>query len=211
VAAGDSAERLFRKARRDVVRRGWREWAATVALLGGVLALVAVTEGVPQLLLAATSGFLAAILMAGWLIGDVRALPYRWGAQGERQTAELLEQLDPTWSVEHDVPSKRGNWDHVLTGPAGTFMVDSKTLSRPAKVVGDALVCGRSRWSGVSFRAAAAELSRALAQEGRRPFVRAVVVIWGDFPQRHVEGDRITFIEAKQLVPWLESAVRDRK
>ena len=36
-------------------------------------------------------------------------------------------------------------------------------------------------------------------------WVQAVVVIWGDFPQRIVEERHVVYLAADELLPWLES------
>jgi hypothetical protein len=58
---------------------------------------------------------------------DTRA--WRDGARGERATARLLRRLDRRgYVVFHDVaiPGTPANADHVLIGPAGVVLVDSK-------------------------------------------------------------------------------------
>lgn len=57
----------------------------------------------------------------------------RWdkGASGEEATAEILSGLDNAWSVFHDlaVPGTNANIDHVVIGPSGVFVIDSKNYS----------------------------------------------------------------------------------
>jgi hypothetical protein len=68
----------------------------------------------------------------GWLLrfrvsGETAA--WRRGARGERRTARRLRPLlREGWTVLHDVaiPASRANGDHVLVGPPGVFLVDSK-------------------------------------------------------------------------------------
>ena len=51
-----------------------------------------------------------------------------WGA-GERRTARHLRKLVRSgWTVLYDlaIPHTRANGDHLLTGPPGVFLVDSK-------------------------------------------------------------------------------------
>jgi hypothetical protein len=56
----------------------------------------------------------------------------RWarGARGERRVGAILEGLGPDWHVLHDVSLGRGNIDHVLIGPGGTFTIETKRSSR---------------------------------------------------------------------------------
>jgi hypothetical protein len=93
----------------------------------------------------------------------------------------------------------------VVSGPAGTFLLDTKRLSRPAVVVGDVLLSGRTQYEGAAFRAAAAELSEARRTNGYRTWVQPVVVIWGEFPQRLVEANGVVYLTAAALLPWLQS------
>jgi hypothetical protein len=58
--------------------------------------------------------------------------PERWlrGAAGEAATAVLLDRLTPRrWAILHDVrvPGSRANIDHLVIGPGGLWVVDSKT------------------------------------------------------------------------------------
>jgi len=106
--------------------------------------------------------------------------------------------------LEHDVPRKRGNWDHVAVGRAGVFVLETKWSSGSALVVGDELRFGNIPYAGVRFRRAAVELRDVLeAATGKAPWVTAVVVIWGDFEQEIVDGDRVTFVSGRLLHDWL--------
>jgi Nuclease-related domain len=209
-APGQSARRRFTATRWTTARQHWGHWLSLAILTATCLLYIESSDGTGELVAAGVVGANVTLAFVGWVVGDVRALPYLWGSIGEEQTAELLKQLDQTWTVEHDRPSERGNWDHVVTGPSGVYLIDSKRLSRPAKVVGDGLVSGRLRFSGASFRAAAAELADELGANGRRPWVQPVVVVWGQFIPRQVERERVIYLAADRLVPYLQSTVRPR-
>jgi hypothetical protein len=63
----------------------------------------------------------------------------RWaaGAAGERSTARALEGVEREgYEVLHDVglPGRRWNLDHVLLGPAGVVVVESKQWRDPVRV-----------------------------------------------------------------------------
>jgi hypothetical protein len=65
----------------------------------------------------------------------------RLGYQGERHVAEQLQPLTAKgWSVFHDVPKvqEKGqeNIDHVIIGPCGVVVVETKTYSKPRKETG---------------------------------------------------------------------------
>jgi Nuclease-related domain len=107
-------------------RLRWRVAAILgVGAAGGVLAsLVA-----PRLSL--VLGALAA-MAAGWMLRfrpSPDAVAWRRGAVGERRTAHLLAALERQgWAVLHDlaVPCSRANIDHLVIGPGGVFVIDSK-------------------------------------------------------------------------------------
>jgi len=75
----------------------------------------------------------AVVLGAGLAVTTAhrRALVASWrqGAKGERQTARLLAKLERDgWRVFHDlaIPGSRANVDHLVIGPGGVWVVDSK-------------------------------------------------------------------------------------
>ncbi len=88
------------------------------------------------------------------------------GAEGEEATAGALGQLPSgTWTVFHDVkwPGRRyANVDHIVVGPPGVFVIDSKNWSGQVAVKDGVLrQDGRSREKDV---AAAAEAGLAVAR-----------------------------------------------
>lgn len=82
------------------------------------------------------------------------------GAAGEEATARALALLPPEWTVLHDVRwpgRRRANIDHVVIGPGGVFVIDSKHWSGTVSVSGDVLrQNGRSREKEVASIADAA-------------------------------------------------------
>jgi hypothetical protein len=130
---GRSAQATYRRERAR--ERG--AWARTLPWRAAVV--LAVTAGA-ALLTAAAGLHRAAPLLAGLAAGavvgwrlrfrvsrDTRA--WRAGARGERATARLLRHLARRgYTVFHDVaiPGTPANADHVLIGPAGVVLVDSK-------------------------------------------------------------------------------------
>jgi hypothetical protein len=130
---GCSALTMYRRER----ARERAAWARTLPWRAAVV--LTVTAGA-ALLTAAAGLHRAAPLLAGLAAGavvgwrlrfhvskDTRA--WRDGARGERATARLLRRLDRHgFTVFHDVaiPDTPANADHVLIGPAGVVLVDSK-------------------------------------------------------------------------------------
>ena len=76
-------------------------------------------------------GILAA-MVAGWALRfrpSLDAVAWRRGSAGERRTARLLDPLARHgWAVLHDLalPGSRASVDHLVIGPGGVFVIDSK-------------------------------------------------------------------------------------
>jgi Nuclease-related domain len=128
---GGSAQARWRQAR----AAEWAAWTQTLpwrvtATLGiGVGGGVLGSQLAPRLGL--VLGGLAA-MVAGLGLRfrpSPDASAWRRGAAGERRTARLLGPLERHgWAVLHDlaVPGSRANIDHLVIGPGGVFVIDSK-------------------------------------------------------------------------------------
>ena len=78
-----------------------------------------------------------------------RGDPARWarGARGEMATAELLGRLSPRrWVVLHDLglPASRANVDHLVIGPTGVWVIDTKSYRAVVRVKRGHLWAGKS-------------------------------------------------------------------
>jgi hypothetical protein len=142
---------------------------------------------------------------------------WRLGAEGERKTEKALLSLERRgWIVEHDIDQKQGaNLDHVVTGPPGVFLLETKNLAGTITFEDGVLVARqfddldeiyRYRTLASRLRGQAKELSARLRREtGRRAWVTAVVVIWGHFPAGRVKHENVVYIAGEQIAPWLAS------
>ena len=85
---------------------------------------------------------------------------YDRGAEGEHRTAAALATLPSEWVSVHDLrwPGRqRANIDHIVFGPGGIFVIDSKNWSGRLSVGGETLrQNGRSRETAVAGCADAA-------------------------------------------------------
>jgi hypothetical protein len=128
---GASAHHEYRR-RRAAERARWARglsWRAGAVLAVGVAAGLLAAQLAPDL-----AGLLAVAAAAGlsWRLrfrpsADTRA--WRRGAAGERRTARLLAPLERYgWAVLHDlaIPGTQANIDHLVIGPGGVLVVDSK-------------------------------------------------------------------------------------
>jgi hypothetical protein len=92
----------------------------------------------------------------------------RWakGAAGERVTAAALEALPrEKWRVLHDIPwpgRPRASLDHVVIGPPGVFVIDTKNWSGTVAVRNGVL--RQHRYSRQAVVTSAAEAGRAVAR-----------------------------------------------
>jgi hypothetical protein len=140
---------------------------------------------------------------------------WRTGRDAERRTAKALDPLAHAgWAVAHDVASCRGNLDHILVGPGGVFLVDTKDLGGVARVQGDVVCVERPDNPRGAYqvpnlangiRGDAARLSKELRRlTGERVWVNAVVVFWNDFPAVAVEAERVAFIGGCRATSWFD-------
>jgi hypothetical protein len=126
-----------------------RTWRATLpqrlagVFAAGVVAALATTVVVGPGL-ARFTGPIAALALR-WLLRfrpSPATLAWRHGAQGERRTARLLAPLERRgYQVFHDlaVPGSAANVDHVVVGPTGVFVIDSKRYRGQLRYLGGQL------------------------------------------------------------------------
>ncbi|HSS09069.1 MAG TPA: nuclease-related domain-containing protein [Acidimicrobiales bacterium] len=120
--AGASAAAEYRRAR-GAARQRKLVNAAGAALAAGLL-MAGVWTAQPWLGVAGVG-----VGLADWLLRP-ESDPDRWrrGAAGEVATAALLSRLPRRFVVLHDrrLPGVRANVDHLVIGPTGVWVVDSK-------------------------------------------------------------------------------------
>jgi hypothetical protein len=128
---GGSAQARWRRLR----AAEWAVWIRTLPWRVAVILGMGTAGGVFGSLLVPRLGLVLAALAAtaaGWGLRfrpSIDAVAWRRGAAGERRTARLLSHLERHgWAVLHDlaVPGSRANIDHLVIGPGGVFVIDSK-------------------------------------------------------------------------------------
>jgi Nuclease-related domain len=113
----------------------WTRWIRTLPWRVAVILGIGAGGGVLGSLLAPRLGLVLgglAAVAAGWELRfqpSPDAIAWRRGAAGERRTAQLLGPLERHgWAILHDlaVPRSQANIDHLVIGPGGVFVIDSK-------------------------------------------------------------------------------------
>jgi len=222
--AGGSAERKYAdltKAWRREMRSRFLLMALVLAPVVGLLVFVGIKwDGQ----LRWSSGFLVGCVFALFVI--LRMSPPAWienwqdGAIGEQWTAKSLRPLEARgWVVLHDLPGDRGNLDHVVVGPGGVFLLDSKRWRGSTAVNGDVATVHRVEDPDLSYRFGGVGHLKGLAfdvhdrlrtESGLNRWVAPVVVIWGAFPQR-VAGETCKFVHGEELANWLEQQPKSNR
>jgi hypothetical protein len=150
----------------------------------------------------------AVCLLCAWVVRP-RPDPERWlrGAAGEVATAALLDELPlRRWAIRHDlrVPGTRANIDHLVIGPSGVWVVDTKTTR--------ALV--RARWRTVSFGdrwldAGPAKWEAEVVTERLGVAARPLIVVHGDgLRRRGGRSSGVRVVPAAGLLPRLRRGRR---
>jgi Nuclease-related domain len=128
---GGSAQARWRRLR----AAEWAAWSRTLPWRVAAILGIGAGGGVSGNLLAPRLGLVVgglAAVAAGWVLRfqpSPDAVAWRRGAAGERRTARLLGPLERHgWAVLHDlaVPRGQANIDHLVIGPGGVFVIDSK-------------------------------------------------------------------------------------
>jgi hypothetical protein len=128
---GGSAQAAWRRLR----AAEWATWTRTLPWRIAVILGVGASGGIIGRQLAPPLALVVAVLAAaavGWGLRfrpSPDAVAWRRGAAGERHTARLLSPLERQgWAVLHDLalPGSRANLDHLVIGPGGVFVIDSK-------------------------------------------------------------------------------------
>jgi Nuclease-related domain len=143
---GHSALAAYRRRRAEELAAwtrtlAWR--APLVAAAGAAVQVLAAQASLPH---AGLVG-LAVAALVGWRLRfrpSEQARTWQRGAAGERRTARLLDRLTRDgYVVFHDlaVPGNTGaNVDHLVIGPTGVFVIDSKQWSGSVQQGADGLV-----------------------------------------------------------------------
>jgi hypothetical protein len=208
---GASAQGEYRR-RRAAERARWTRglpWRAGAVLAIGVAAGLLAAQLAPD-----QAGLLAVAAAAGlgWRLrfrpsADTRA--WRRGAAGERRTARLLAPLERHgWAVLHDlaIPGTQANIDHLVIGPGGVLVVDSKQYRGRLRLDRHGMV-----WHGRQLLVSALRKVLWAADQADEVLgvaditVAAVVAVHGaSVPWGLLQADGVTILPARRLPGLLQ-------
>jgi hypothetical protein len=208
---GGSAHARWRRLR----TAEWIAWTRTLPWRAAATLGIAVSGGVLGRLVAPRLGLVVGVLAAiavGWGLRfrpSPDAIAWRRGATGEQRTARLLSPLERQgWVVLHDlaIPGSRANLDHLVIGPGGVFVIDSKQyrgrvqLDRSGR-----LWHGRSPLTAV-LRAVSFEADRAAQVLADPQVVVPIVAVHGaQVPWGKVVTQGVPVVSARRLPGMLRT------
>jgi len=137
------------------------------------------------------------------------------GLEGERAVGQFLEEMRRDgYRVLHDIEGDRFNVDHVLIGPAGVFVIETKTVSKTpdsgdTKYDGQrVVVSGHSpdRDPIAQVKALCDHIRDIIhANTGKRPPMRGVVLYPGWYVQPQPKGVQVWVLNPKALPPFVRN------
>lgn len=136
---------------------------------------------------------------------DERA--WRRGADGEERVARSLSRLPTGWYVFHDltVGSGGANLDHLVIGPGGVFVLNTKNLTGNVWI-GERAILHNGRKTDF-LRASKREGAIAAERLGRAVgpvFPVPVLVIFADKVTLKAEPSEVRVVEGVHIGRWLE-------
>lgn len=138
---------------------------------------------------------------------------WRAGADGESRTARALDGLGGGFIVVHDrrVPGTKANIDHIVVGPPGVFVVETKSLKGKVSIRGrEVYVRGRRATAMVEeVRREALAVRMALGDENADVPIRAVLCIHrAELPFFQHSVSEIAIVSGRELVGRIKKGDR---
>jgi hypothetical protein len=207
---GGSAQATWRRLR----AAEWVTWSRTLPWRVAATVCFGACGGLLGSLLAPRLGLVVAalaVVAAGWGLRfrpSPDASAWRRGAAGERHTARLLGPLERHgWVILHDlaVPGSQANIDHLVIGPGGVFVIDSKQYRGRLQLDSSGRLCHGCYPLAPTLRAVNFEADRA-AQVLTDPdvVVRPIMAVHGvQVPLGRVVTQGVPVVPARRLPSML--------
>lgn len=134
------------------------------------------------------------------------------GKRGELAVSEALKDLPNDYVLLNDLmlPDGRGNVDHLIVGPNGLFMIETKNYSSFVKCIGDDWFINGQKIKSLSKQAKrnAIAVRENLAtvfndQGSRLPFVNAVLVFVREDSRLSINDPRIPVLRSSELAKFI--------
>lgn len=161
-------------------------------------------------------GAIVALAAAAWVLSALFEVPshvlaWQRGAIGEEETANALAKLPSSFVVLHDrrIPRSNANIDHIVIGPPGVFVVETKRYSGRLTVRGDdVFVAGRRRSEIVEqVRREADVVASVLRAAGEAGEVTPILCIHrAELPWRAARVGGVAIVSGRGLVAMLSKA-----
>lgn len=214
--AGRHADEWFWESYRPWRRQIRIAFTFVVAIMvAGTAALVLLLPAAWQLYAGCTFGALVTLYICAVDSPPEWIERKRRGRDGERRTEQHLRPLERRgWRIVHAIDCRWGDIDHIVVGPPGVFLIETKALTGEASLDDGELVIRRSandrdNWTpkppvgpGVKRRAYA--LREHLLASTRVRWVQGVVVLWSEFAAGVVKHEGIFYVHGTRLRGWLE-------
>ena len=174
--------RLVQVGGRYMERREQRLWAALACLLGlaaaGIFVVVETPGARPLYLGAGVAAVLTALRLGGPVARRLRSV--RKGRLGERMVADLLRGLPDDYWLINDVTLglARGTIDHVLIGPCGVVVIETKRFAGSVRCSGDDWSVNGDRRSRVSQQADSGACAVRYFLSERHPDLAGTALRW---------------------------------
>lgn len=215
--AGWTARTSIRERHRHTVGSQWRLLAVLAAALLLLFAVAAVFADGPlqRGVILGTGVTLTSCAVTALVVLASGSAPLMMGELAEQWTAQELRPLrEHGWKLVNHFGLGLGDHDHVVVGPGGVVLVETKWGGAPWDVnAGDAFF--RRALEQTARNARQLALWHGVAKHGR-PGVEAVLVVWGpaarklrEHPvRRHDSG--VVVMSGDRLGDWMLRRGRDR-
>jgi len=177
------------------------------------------------ILLGSISSFVGFFTIAGsfsaavpiYLLRNLRT--WNIGAQGEEKVAEYLSHLDGSYSVINDVvlPGMKGNIDHVIIGPEGVFVIETKNQNGLIRCDGDSWIRQKIGRRGTPYFGDIGSPSKQVKRNamllksfiqdrfGTSPYVNGLVVFTSENAVLKIINPTVTVLRPQEIEDFLKN------